>query len=120
MLPFIFGLGGGHCASSWSDLRRGAGTLAGVPRSLGMDGTFIPIRSLLPLDTSAGLRRRAGEFLHVAASARDPIAWRELHRLAELYLQRAAELEAGGAARAAGNDNGHAGWNTVERSDTGD
>jgi hypothetical protein len=69
-----------------------------------MDGFDIPLRSASPLHTPAGLRRRAAEFLRAAAGARDPVAWRELHRLAELYLQRAVELE-GAATPLAGNDN---------------
>jgi hypothetical protein len=55
------------------------------------------------LDTPAGLRRRAAEFLRVAAGARDPVAWGELHRLAELYLEQANELE-GGASPRSGNE----------------
>jgi len=51
-------------------------------------------------DTSAALRRKAEEFLRLAATARDPVAWSELKLLAERYLERASELDAQIAARA--------------------
>ena len=43
--------------------------------------------------TPASLRRKAEEFLRLAAAAHDPVAWQELKLLADSYLQRARELE---------------------------
>jgi hypothetical protein len=57
-------------------------------------------------DTPASLRRKAQEFLRLAAAAHDPVAWTELHRLAELYLDRANALET--APSRSDNDNDRA------------
>jgi hypothetical protein len=54
--------------------------------------TALDCRSLAP--SPASLRAKAAEFLRVAAAAHDPVAWRELHLLAESCLQRAREIEA--------------------------
>ncbi len=58
-----------------------------------MDRIVKPAEAGNKMELVAALRRKAEEYLRLAATARDPVAWSELHRLAEDYLARAAAEE---------------------------